>query len=48
MSDKFPVIFGLRYLEEDASDVHDVVACNLSASPIVPAQLSSTTCDDQD
>lgn len=35
-------IFGLRYLEEEAADIHDIVGCLMNS-------ISSTGCtDDQD
>jgi hypothetical protein len=37
-----PVIFGLRYLEEEAAEVHDVVGCTTVLGN------SATGCDDSD
>ncbi|HLZ56979.1 MAG TPA: herpeto-tandem family RiPP [Ktedonosporobacter sp.] len=28
-----PIIFGLRYLEEEAAEIHDVVGCRITATP---------------
>lgn len=45
---ELPVIFGLRYLEEEAGEIHDVVGCMIrQEGPEVP-QATSTGCDDQD
>jgi hypothetical protein len=37
-----PVIFGLRYLEEDEAEIHDVVGCLISGNH------TGTGCDDTD
>jgi hypothetical protein len=36
-----PAIFGLRYLEEEAAEVHDVVGCMIGLATL-------TGCDDHD
>jgi hypothetical protein len=38
---EIPVIFGLRYLEEEATEIHDVVGCLRSVG-------TCTECDDED
>ena len=37
-------IFGLRYLEEEASEIMDVVGCMTN----LPGLGTTTSCDDQD
>lgn len=29
---KAPPIFGLRYLEEEAAEIHDIVGCNMTVN----------------
>jgi len=36
-----PAVFGLRYLEEEAAEIHDVVGCMIGTSTL-------TGCDDHD
>jgi Ribosomally synthesized peptide in Herpetosiphon len=38
-----PVIFGLRYLEEEEAEIHDVVGCLISTGG-----HTGTGCDDTD
>ena len=42
-----PAIFGLRFLEEEAAEIHDVVGC---AIPLYESETggSATGCDDFD
>lgn len=41
---ELPAIFGLRYLEEEAAEIHDVVGCIYRADPT----STGTGCDDTD
>ena len=38
-------IFGLRYLEEEEAEIHDVVGCLIRTSPDT---FTGTGCDDSD
>lgn len=40
-----PAIFGLRYLEEEAAEVHDVVGCLVNVNR---GTYTGTGCDDHD
>jgi hypothetical protein len=40
-TDSRPNIFGLRYLEEEAAEIHDVIGCLRSLG-------TTTGCDDED
>jgi len=40
---RMPVIFGLRYLEEDEAEIHDVVGCLIATGT-----HTGTGCDDTD
>jgi hypothetical protein len=40
-SESRPNIFGLRYLEEEAAEIHDVIGCLRSLG-------TTTSCDDED
>jgi hypothetical protein len=39
-----PAIFGLRYLEDEAADINDVVGCATNLNGL----YTTTSCDDQD
>jgi hypothetical protein len=43
-----PAIFGLRYLEEEAAEVHDVVGCMMNVRTAVGTATTGTGCDDHD
>jgi hypothetical protein len=42
---RMPVIFGLRYLEEEEAEIHDVVGCLISTGG---GTFTHTGCDDSD
>jgi len=44
---ELPVIFGLRYLEEEAGEIHDVVGCLIRQETEEP-RATATGCDDHD
>jgi len=41
-----PAIFGLRFLEEEAAEIHDVVGCLIRTD--VTGGFTGTGCDDSD
>lgn len=41
--DPMPAIFGLRFLEEEAAEIHDVVGCLIATGT-----FTGTGCDDHD
>ncbi len=41
-----PAIFGLRFLEEEAAEIHDVVGCLIRTD--VSGGFTGTGCDDSD
>lgn len=43
--DPMPAIFGLRFLEEEAAEIHDVVGCLIRN---VDTSFTGTGCDDSD
>jgi len=42
-----PAVFGLRYLEDEAAEIHDIVGCRIT-DPTNPPLYTQTGCDDQD
>jgi hypothetical protein len=42
-----PAIFGLRYLEEEAAEIHEVVGC-MTTPGALPMGFTTTFCDDED
>ena len=45
LTGRMPVIFGLRYLEEEEAEIHDVVGCLISTGG---GTFTGTGCDDSD
>lgn len=43
-----PAIFGLRYLEEEAAEIHDVVGCLMTVNSDITPRATFTGCDDSD
>jgi len=41
-------IFGLRYLEEEEAEIHDVVGCLIRSNPDSATLATGTGCDDSD
>jgi hypothetical protein len=45
--ESMPAIFGLRFLEEEAAEIHDVVGC-LIRTDTAGGGFTGTGCDDSD
>lgn len=41
-------VFGLRYLEEEEAEIHDVVGCLIRSTTVDSGTLTGTGCDDSD